>query len=49
MYNIKIIIRKLVLSSIFWKLFLYCFENKNKNTYHIHWVYKFFFSIYLKN
>ena len=31
MYNVKIIIWKLISSSIFWKLFLYCFENKNKN------------------
>ena len=31
MYNIKIIIWKLVSISIFGKLISYCFENKNKN------------------
>ena len=32
MYNIKIIIWKLVSSSIFWKLFLYDFENKKQKS-----------------
>ena len=31
MYNIKTIIWKLALISFFWKMFSYCFENKNKN------------------
>ena len=36
-YNIKIIIWKLVSISIFWKLFLYCFEKtKNKNPHSNH-------------
>ena len=31
MYSVKIIILKLVSDSIFWNLFSYYFENKNKN------------------